>query len=226
MWSGIRLSGAIAPGQPDSKRRPVMKTAASLFLILLASFLLATSSAAQSSGVAPVDYSQYGRPPVPVRILVLMPEEFQRFVYVSTYERDEIRHPLGQEGARELRAAFGIEFASVEIWPVRNEAEAMAMLTPQDRDNAEVRAYDYVVIPRFLHVDSSVKHQKYGFDIDLLAEFYARDGASVTKIKGHGESSTGKWFASTPEEGARIALQYAVSAILDGVEGNRSLFVR
>jgi hypothetical protein len=53
----------------------------------------------------------------------------------------------------------------------------------------------------------------------------AKDGAFVTKIMGHGESSTGKWFASTPQEGAKIALQYAVSAVIDGVEGNRSLFV-
>ena len=99
------------------------------------------------------------------------------------------------------------------------------MLAPTDPVNAEVRGYDYVVIPKFTRVDSSVENQKYGFDIDLLTEFYAKDGTTVTKIKGKGESSTGKWFASTPEEGAKIALQYAVSAILDGVEGNRSLFV-
>ncbi|MFZ2444850.1 MAG: hypothetical protein WAW37_00690 [Syntrophobacteraceae bacterium] len=202
-----------------------MKTTVHLCFLFLASLLLATSSGAQSSGVAPVDYSQYGRPPVSVKVLLLLPEEFQRFEYTATYEGDAIRHPLGQEGARELRAAFEIEFASVDVWSVRSEAEAMAMLTPGDPDNMEVRTYDYVVIPKFMRVDSSVEHQKYGFDIDLLTEFYAGDGATVTKIKGHGESSTGKWFASTPEEGARIALQYAVSAILDGVEGNRSLFV-
>jgi len=57
-----------------------------------------------------------------------------------------------------------------------------------------------------------------------LAEFYAKDGATVTNIKGRRVQHR-KWFASTPEEGAKIALQYAVSAILDGVEGNRSLFV-
>ena len=161
-----------------------------------------------------------------MRVLLLIPEDFERFVYVSTYEGNEIRHPLGEEAVRELRIAFGIEFASVEVWPVRSEAEAMAMLAPKDPVNVEVRAYDYVVIPKFTRVDSSVENQKYGFDIDLLTEFYAKDGATVTKIKGKGESSTGKWFASTPEEGAKIALQYAVSAILDGVEGNRSLFVR
>jgi len=201
-----------------------MKTTVNLSFLFVALVLLTASSVAQSA-VAPVDYSQYGRPQVPVTVLLLIPEEFQRFVFVSTYEGNEIRHPLGEEALRELRAAFGIEFASVRVWPVASEAEAMAMLTPRDPVNPELSAYDYVVIPKFTRVDSSVENQKYGFDIDLLAEFYAKDGTTVTKIKGKGESSTGKWFASTPEEGAKIALQYAVSAILDGVEGNRSLFV-
>ncbi|MHC1725176.1 MAG: hypothetical protein AB9866_04035 [Syntrophobacteraceae bacterium] len=203
-----------------------MKTTLNLFFLFFASLLFATSSVAQGQGVAPVDYSQYGRPPVPARVLLLIPEEFQFFVYVSTYQGNEIRHPLGQDGVQELRLAFGIEFASVDVRSVRSEAEAMAMLSPRDADNVEMRAYDYVVVPRFMRVDSSYAHQKYGFDIDILTDFYARDGAVVTKIKGHGESSTGKWFASTPEEGALIALQYAVSAVLDGVEGNRNLFVR
>ena len=74
-------------------------------------------------------------------------------------------------------------------------------------------------------VDSSVERRKYGFDIDLLTEFHARDGATVSTIKGHGESNTGKWSGHTPEKGAKIALQYAVSAVLDGDEGNRRLFV-
>lgn len=203
-----------------------MKTIVYLSFLFVSVFLLTASSVAQSSGVAPVDYSQYGKPQVPVRVLLLIPEDFQRFVYVSTYEGNQIRHPLGEEAVRELRTAFGIEFTCVEVWPVRSEAEAMAMLAPSGPANVEVRGYDYVVIPKFTRVDSTVADQKYGFDIDLLTEFYAKDGTTVTKIKGKGESSTGKWFASTPEEGARIALQYAVSAILDGVEGNRSLFVR
>ena len=202
-----------------------MKTIVNLSFLFFALLLLATSSVAQSPGVAPVDYSQYGKPQVPGRVLLLIPEDFQRYVYVSIYEGKEIRHPLGEEAVRELRAAFGVEFGSVEVWSVRSEAEAMAMLAPKDPVNLEVQAYDYVVIPKFTRVDSSVENQKYGFDIDLLTEFYGKDGATVTKIGGHGESSTGKWFASTPQEGAKIALQYAVSAVLDGVERNRSLFV-
>ena len=202
-----------------------MKKTVSFSFLFLPMLLLATCCVVQGQRVAPVDYSQYGRPPVPASVLLLIPEEFQRFVYVSTYEGNEIRHPLGREGARELKAALGIEFASVEVLTVRSESEAMAMLDPEDPVNVEVRAYDYVVIPRFMRVDSSADNQKYGFEIDLLTEFYAKDGAIVTKIKGHGESGTGKWSGSTLEDGAGIALQSAVSGILDGVEENRSLFV-
>lgn len=126
----------------------------------------------------------------------------------------------------ELRAASGIQFDSVEVWRVRSESEALAMLSPEDRDYAEVRTFDYVVIPKFLSVHSLMTDLKYGFDIDLLVEIYGRDGATVTKIKGHGESSTGKWIAPSPEQDAQIALQYAVSAVLDGIEGNRNLFAR
>ena len=201
-----------------------MKTTVSLYFLFLALLFSAASSFGQSSGVAPEDYSRYGRPPVQARVLLLIPEEFQRFVYVSTHKGNAIDHRLGRVGARELTAAFGIEFASVEVLQVRSEAEALARLDLTNPANARMQAYDYVVIPKFMHVDSSAGHQKYGFDVDLVAEFYAKDGAVVTKIKGHGESNTGKWFASTPEQGARIALQSAVSAILDGVEGNRSLF--
>ena len=37
-----------------------------------------------------------------MRVLLLVPEDFQRYVYVSTYEGREIRHPLGEEAVREL----------------------------------------------------------------------------------------------------------------------------
>lgn len=201
-----------------------MKRIVNLSFLLPVYLLLAASCAAQGQPVAPLNYSQYGRPPVRARALLLVPEEFERFVYVSLYEGREIRHQLGWEAERELKAAFGIEFTSVEVWPVRSEAEAMAMLSPNDPDNAELREYDYAVIPKFLRVDSTAGNQQYGFDIDLLVELYSRDGSTVTKVKGHGESSTGKYIASTPEDGARLALQYAVSAILDGIEGKRDIF--
>jgi hypothetical protein len=101
----------------------------------------------------------------------------------------------------------------------------MKMLWPEDPENAKVRAYDYVAIPKFLRVDSLESNQKYGFEIDMQVEFTAKNGSSIT-VKGHGETLIGKYAQSTPEKGAVLTLQYAVSALLDGVEQRRSLFER
>ena len=55
-------------------------------------FQCCTESGGGSRGLFPV-----WKPQVPVRVLLLIPEDFQRFVYVSTYEGNQIRHPLGEE---------------------------------------------------------------------------------------------------------------------------------
>lgn len=183
------------------------------------------SADSPESILAPVDYSQFGRPPIPVKILLLVPSEFERFEHVSNYEGSRIRHRLGRDAELEMRDAFGIEFAKIEVWPVESEDRAKQMLWPEDPENAQIRAYDYVAIPRFVRVDSLESNEKYGFDMDLQVEFNAKNGSSIT-IKGHGECLIGKYAQSTPEKGAVLTLQYAVSAILDGIEKRRSLFVR
>jgi len=180
---------------------------------------------APENALTPVDYSRFGRPPIPMKILLLIPAEFERFEHVSNYEGNRIRHSLGRDAELEMRDAFGIEFAKIEVWPVQSEERAKQMLWPEDPENAQLRAYDYVAIPKFLRVDSLESIEKYGFEIDMQVEFSAKNGSSVT-IKGHGESMIGKYAQSTPEKGAVLTLQYAISALLDGIEKRRDLFVR
>ena len=174
--------------------------------------------------LTPVDYSQFGRPPIPVKILLLIPSEFERFEHVSNYDGSSLRHRIGRDAELEMRDAFGIEFARVEVWPVRSEARATEMLSPRDPENTHVRAYDYIAIPKLLRVYSQEGNEKYGFEIDLQVEFNAKNGSSIT-VKGHGESMIGKYAQSTPEKGASLTLQYAISALLDGIEKRRNLFV-
>jgi len=88
------------------------------------------------NALTPVDYSQFGRPPIPVKILLLIPAEFERFEHVSNYEGSSIRHRIGRDAELEMRDAFGIEFARVEVGPVRSEARAIEMLSPYDPENA------------------------------------------------------------------------------------------
>ncbi len=182
------------------------------------------SADAHEYALTPVDYSQYGRPPIPVKILLLIPAEFERFDHVGNYERGSIRYHLGREAELEMRNAFGIEFARVEVWPVRSEARAREMLLSNDPENARVQAYDYVAIPEFLRADSLERKEKYEFEIDLQVEFIANNGSSIT-FKGHGASMIGNYAQPTPEKGASMALQYAISALLDGIEKSRNLFV-
>jgi hypothetical protein len=210
----------------DLNRNAAMNKNAKIYFLSPLLLVLAVACASQSSPAAPMHYSQYGRPPVQARILLFLPEDFEHFVYVGTSEGGQNRYLVGLEAARELRTALGTEFAAVEVWPVRSEADALALLSPDEPGNAEVRSFDFAVIPRFSHVGSSVANQKYGFDIDLVAEFHSTDGSTVTSIRGQGESNTGKYASSSPQDGAALALQYAVAAILDGVEGRRNLFTR
>lgn len=182
-----------------------------------------TSNRSPENILKPVDYNRFGRPPIPVKLLLLIPGEFERFVHVSNYDETRIRHPLGRDAEMELRDAFGIEFAKLDVWPVQSEEEAMQMLWPEDPANAKVWKYDYVAIPKFLRVDSTESSDKYGFEIDLQVYFSAKNGSNIT-VKGHGETLIGKYAQSRPEKGAVLTLQYAVAALLDGIEKRRDSF--
>ncbi len=215
------------------KRRRKMKSikiVVVFMFVMLGCFTMACSEhriyreSAYTSDLTPLNYSQYGRPPIPVKILLLIPDEFDRFELLSNYKTGGTRYILGRDAEREMKEAFGIEFAKVEVLHVQSEDTAMEMLSPNDPKNAQVRAYDYVAIPKFLHADSMEDHEKYGFEIDLQVEFYAINGSSVT-IKGHGKSMMEMYAESTREKGANLTVQYAVSALLDGIEKQRDFFL-
>ena len=207
--------------------KPIKIVVALFMFVTLGCFAVACSEhqISRLSAETPVDYSQYGRPPVPVKILLLIPAEFEHFELVSNYESGGTHYLLGRNAELEMRSAFGIEFAKVEIRHVQSEARAREMLLSNDPEHAQVRSYDYVAIPKFLRADSLERKEKYEFEIDLQVEFDANNGSNIT-FKGHGSSITGKYAQSTPEKGASLTLQYAVSALLDGIEKSRNLFVR
>ena len=207
--------------------KPIKIVVVFFMLVTLGCFTSACSEhrISRLSAETPVDYSQYGKPPIPAKILLLFTPEFERFEHIANFETGGTRYSLGRDAELEMRNAFGIEFAKIEIWAVRSEARAMEMLSPNDPENARVRAYDYVAIPKFLPVDSMEDKEKYGFEINLQVEFTANNGSIIT-LRGHGESMIGKDALSTREKGASLALQYAVSALLDGIEKRRNLFVQ
>lgn len=144
---------------------------------------------------------------------------------MSLIEGKETRHFFGAEAQDALRSILAPEFMVYETMQVSTEAAAVAMLSPDDPEHAKVAAYDYLAVPRFTRVHSSVEGRKYHFDVDLLVDFYISDGSKVTKIKGHGESTTGIHYPRSPREAGNLALRLAVEAVRDGVVGQRGLFV-
>ena len=174
--------------------------------------------------LTPLDYSQYGKPPVPVKILLLIPAEFEHFELTSHSQSGGNLYLLGRDAEQELRKAFGIEFATVEIWHVRSENRATEMLAPNDPETVQMSGYDYVAIPKCLRVKSLEGTGKYGFEIDLQVDFNAKNGSSIT-ITSHGETMIEMYAEISRENGAVQTLKYAVSALLDRIEKRRGLFV-
>jgi|GEM_PF-1511949 hypothetical protein len=177
----------------------------------------------QAQSLPAMDYSQYGKPGIAAKILLLIPYEFESFLFTSRYQEMTIQHQLGFEAEHELRTAFGIEFADVQVRPVASEATASDMLLPRNTGDTLFKQFDFVAIPKFLKVDSSVENGYYLFSIDLSVAFTGPDGSTLT-ITGHGESRTGQYIVTTPEKCATHTLQLAVSAILDRIEKRRSFF--
>lgn len=170
-----------------------------------------------------VDYHVYGNPPIPARILLFIPKEFEETLYTSMFLGKAYHHLLGMEGERELRTALEIQFSEVRVQPVQNEALAREMIH-QNKASA-FGSFDYWVFPRFVQVGSSDQNEEYHFRIELVVEFVALDGSSI-RITGRGESVTGKYVVATPEKSVELTLRTAVLAILERIEKKRSFFER
>ena len=163
--------------------------------------------------------------PIPVSILLLIPERFEQFTYTSFVKGRETVHDLGEEAEDQFRRLLGPEFEMLVIKPAGSEAEALDMLSPDSPDNAEVRTYDYVAIPKFISVTASSKAFHYQFEVEILLEIYSADNSTVTKIKGYGKTTAGNLASMTPHDAANRALWNAIDAIRDGIEGKRAALI-
>lgn len=152
---------------------------------------------------------------------MIIPDTFDRYVYVSRLRGGEVRHFIGQEAADGLTALFRRTFRSVETIRVQDEAEARSIMIAE---SPELEMVDYVALPRFNEVSDRARPLEYGFDIDIILEIYPSDMSMVTKIRGHGESTTGAHTGLTPQESIRVALNTAIEAVEDGlIRWRRSL---
>jgi hypothetical protein len=164
-------------------------------------------------------------PPAAARLLMAVPEDFERFVYESSLNGQHTRHMFGEQVMDELRAQLSPFFGTITVEHVDNEAAAKEMLDSKDYDRPDLGRYDLFAIPKFRNVDFWVKGEHYGFDIDLVVEFYPNDMSKVTRIRGLGESKTGFYADSTPGKSGALAVNKAVEAVADGLcQGGNILF--
>ncbi len=156
-------------------------------------------------------------------VRVLMPDNFERFTYVSSFEGRRTEHRFGEQAMDELRARLSPLFSSVTVEHVASEAEAKRIVASGDFDMPDSPRYDLIAIPEFRNVNFWEKGQHYGFDVDMVVDFYTPNATKVTTIKGRGESRTGFYAASSPGESGSLAVSKAVEAVADGVctEGSR-----
>lgn len=161
--------------------------------------------------------------PIPGRVLLVIPEEFERYVYVHSAGNEDVPLPVGEQASIQLRMLMRNAFTTAASLVVGTESEAMEMI---NGEAPEVLPYDFVALPRFWSVTSWAKPHEYGFDVDLVLELYSIDKAVVRKIRGHGETRTGAHAGSSPRKSADLALTYAVDAVKDSLEINRSTLAR
>jgi hypothetical protein len=154
-------------------------------------------------------------PPAGGRLLMLVPQDFERFVYVSAINGTRTHHSFGEQATDELEAQLRPFFSSITVERVDSEAAARERLASGDYDQPDSR-YDLIAVPEFRDVDSWIRGDLYGFSIDMRVKFYTPDESKVSRIRGRGESKVG-FYGSSPGESGSLAVRKAVEAVVDGV---------
>ncbi len=157
------------------------------------------------------------------RLLMLVPKDFKTFTYVSNVNGICKLHNFGELATEELRAQLSPFFRSIRVERVDSEGAAKIRLAFGDYELPDSR-YDLIAVPEFRDVDSWVKGDRYGFNIDMRVKFYTPDESKVTRIRGRGESNTGLYGPGTGKSGS-LAVRKAVAAVVEGVcQEGKSIF--
>jgi hypothetical protein len=170
-----------------------------------------------------VEAGWHAMQPIRAKIVLLVPDEFDGYIYSQQRNGAEIRIPLGERATDLMHDLVLSAFMSAFLMPVASEAEARQMIS---REDPELRLYDFVALPRFGKVTSWDEGHQYGFNVDVMLEISSFDTGLVEKIGGHGESTTPRRMRALPRDSAYLALEYAIDAVKDGIEMKRTAFSR
>ncbi|MHC1742364.1 MAG: hypothetical protein AB9873_04940 [Syntrophobacteraceae bacterium] len=188
-------------------------------ILLLASM----SCAAPIQSTGSLETGWHAMQPIRARVLLLVPDELDQFVYLHSGKRGAVQIPLGRTAVDQIDTLLGSAFTSSSVMLVASEAEARDKIS---REDPELRAYDFVALPKFLSLTSSDSGFEEAFEVDVLLELSSFDTGRVEKIRGHGEARIPVQAGSSPEGSARTALSYAVDALKDGLEARRAALSR
>ncbi len=192
-----------------------------VLLPFLAFVCASCASSIRSSGA--IEAGWLAMRPIPARVLLVIPEDFDRFELVHPPGGEPQTVPLGRQAADQLDRLFGTAFTSSAVTMVDTEAEARDRIS---REDPQWRAYDHVALPRFLNARSWRRGSEEGFEVDVVLEFSSFATGRVEIIRGHGEATIPTQAAATAASGARSALSYAIDAIKDGLEARRAALSR
>ena len=191
-----------------------------ILLCLWATSLLLSCAA---SSQVPPPISPMPVAPLQARVLLLVPENFDRFVSIDSPRDGGVPHELGAEATDRLETLLGRYYSGVTLEVVGSEAEATDRVSAFRSGGGADRDFDLVAVPKFIRVEPWERAYKYGMDVDLQVDFYSTHRPMTTTLRGHGESSFGAYASSYPLEAGRVALDYAVSAIGDGIYASSDL---
>ncbi len=174
-----------------------------------------------------MDFGSAEASPIPVRVLLLIPDEFSRYVYTSHSRGVETEHFLGEHAEERFRKMLKPQFEHLAFRSVPSEAVAMDMLSSNNPDHSEVKGFDYVAIPKFSKVNAWSERSNYGVEIDMVLNFYSADGSKEIKFTGYGNYISGLLgrVEAVKAKAGDLALNSAVKAIRESIDRRRDAFV-
>jgi hypothetical protein len=193
------------------------------FALVLLLALVSLSCMAPVRSTGSLETGWQAMQPIRARVLLLIPGEFDDFVYTHSHGGGTTRIPLGRQAADQMDRLLGSAFTSTSVMLVDSESVARNRIS---REDPELRPFDHVALPRFMNVTSWDKGFEHGFEVDVVLEISSFETGRVEIIRGHGESRTPVQAGSSPEQSARVALSYAMDAVKDGLETRRGALSR
>lgn len=158
---------------------------------------------------------------IDAKALLLLPEDFLSFKYVSSYEGREITYFFGQAGIQPLTELLRSAFSTLDQKSIGSELEAFALVRSS---GDSLSSYDFLILPKFIDTNSFVKPFQYSVETGIRLDFVAKDH-SITTARGSGTGSAGLYISQQLRGAGKEALTAALAALRDDIASKREVFL-